>query len=186
MASRDYCYWWHPLRVYELALEMCHLCLHKSGSHICAVYFKGYQGARDSGKKLQFARRKRIYFYAANYLQSISQLFPAQIEFQAFSVNCTETLFGGIFKTFQKIYFISKLSPDGKFGCSKHYFYTSLFFYSHLWQSKTERHKHIHFLLWPYGKKSRNNALCGKQSSKCCNKNTDVGLGKPPLSGFEI
>lgn len=85
---------------------MCHLCLDKSGSHTYDMYFKGCQGAQASGKKLQFARRKLMisdylhYFHAANFLESVSLLFPAQLGFQAFPVTCTETPFGGIFKTF--------------------------------------------------------------------------------------
>lgn len=84
---------------------MCHLCFHRSSSHTYAVYFKGCQGEQVSGKKLHFARRKLTisdilhYFHAVNFFENISQLFPAQLGFQAFSVNCTETLFEGIFKT---------------------------------------------------------------------------------------
>lgn len=46
------------------------------------------------------------YFHAASFLGSTLQLFPAQLEFQAFSVNCTETLFRGIFKHFQETFYL--------------------------------------------------------------------------------
>lgn len=50
------------------------------------LYFEGCQHAQASGKKLQFARRKLMtsdilcYFHAAHFLESISQLLPAQLE----------------------------------------------------------------------------------------------------------
>lgn len=71
---------------------------------------------------LQFARGTLMisdilcYFHTASFLGSILQLFPAQLEFQAFSVNCTETVFRIISKYFKKI--ISKVSLTKYFAAS--------------------------------------------------------------------
>lgn len=54
--------------------------------HTSVLYIEWCQHAQPSGKKLQFARRKLMisdiwcYFHAAYFLESISQLLPAQVE----------------------------------------------------------------------------------------------------------
>lgn len=87
MASRNYCYRCHPLRVHELALGRCQFWLQMSDSLSYAMYFKGCEGALASGKKLWFAGRKLMIsdilcnFHAANFLESTSQLFPSPLQF---------------------------------------------------------------------------------------------------------